>query len=272
MLRTLRHLWLPTRSDGVDGARARTQRRYRWLRKADGRAARPRARRSEERGRSASRTTTSRSSRQNFSATIFSRPKRSSKPCSGKARRRVERRARSHRLYAEMGGQVGDHGLLHVPGHDRTEVGRLAVLDTQKRGNVFIHRAKVTEGRAPEPGEAVRSRLMRPARRDPATSHRHASCCIGRCTKSFRAKRCRRGVTSAPDKLTFDFSSAALTPEQVREVEKLVNERIAENASGFVDGNSLRRSEEAFGYSAILRRQIRRHRPRRADRRHGLTS
>ena len=58
--------------------------------------------------------------------------------------------------YAEMGGQVGDHGLLHVPGHDRTEVGRLTVLDTQKRGNVFIHRAKLTDGRAPEPGEAVR--------------------------------------------------------------------------------------------------------------------
>src|SRR5207237_9579813 len=31
--------------------------------------------------------------------------------------------------YAEMGGQVGDHGLLHVPGHDRTEVGRLRVTD-----------------------------------------------------------------------------------------------------------------------------------------------
>jgi len=40
-----------------------------------------------------------------------------------------------------MGGQAGDRGLLHVPGHDRTEVGQLRVIDTQKRGDVFIHRA-----------------------------------------------------------------------------------------------------------------------------------
>src|SRR5439155_2362232 len=33
-----------------------------------------------------------------------------------------------------------------------------------------------------------------------------------------------------PDKLTFDFSSAPLTPQQVADVEKLVNERILENA------------------------------------------
>src|SRR5207248_295481 len=58
--------------------------------------------------------------------------------------------------YAEMGGQLGDHGLLHVPGHDRTEVGHLRITDTQKRGEVYVHRAELTEGRAPEPGEAVR--------------------------------------------------------------------------------------------------------------------
>src|SRR5215468_4894356 len=39
-------------------------------------------------------------------------------------------------FYAEMGGQVGDRGLLHVPGHDWTEVGQLRVIDTQKRGDV----------------------------------------------------------------------------------------------------------------------------------------
>jgi alanyl-tRNA synthetase len=40
----------------------------------------------------------------------------------------------------------------------------------------------------------------------------------------------QKGSYVGPEKLTFDFSSAALTPQQVRDVEKLVNERIAENA------------------------------------------
>src|SRR5205823_9199390 len=40
----------------------------------------------------------------------------------------------------------------------------------------------------------------------------------------------QKGSYVGPDKLTFDFSSAALSPGQKRDVEKLVNEQIAENA------------------------------------------
>jgi alanyl-tRNA synthetase len=40
----------------------------------------------------------------------------------------------------------------------------------------------------------------------------------------------QKGSYVGPDKLTFDFASAPLTKEQLRAVEKLVNERIAENA------------------------------------------
>ena len=40
----------------------------------------------------------------------------------------------------------------------------------------------------------------------------------------------QKGSYVGPEKLTFDFSSAALTAEQKRGVEKLVNEKIAENA------------------------------------------
>ncbi len=39
----------------------------------------------------------------------------------------------------------------------------------------------------------------------------------------------QKGSYVGPDKLTFDFSSAALTKQQVRDVEKLVNEKIAES-------------------------------------------
>jgi alanyl-tRNA synthetase len=40
----------------------------------------------------------------------------------------------------------------------------------------------------------------------------------------------QKGSYVGPDKLTFDFSSAPLSPEQKRDVEKLVNEKIAQNA------------------------------------------
>jgi alanyl-tRNA synthetase len=40
----------------------------------------------------------------------------------------------------------------------------------------------------------------------------------------------QKGSYVGPDKLTFDFSSAPLTPQQKRDVEKLVNEKIVENA------------------------------------------
>ncbi len=41
----------------------------------------------------------------------------------------------------------------------------------------------------------------------------------------------QKGSLVAPEKLTFDFNSAPLTPEQLSDIEKLVNERILENAA-----------------------------------------
>jgi alanyl-tRNA synthetase len=131
---------------------------------------------------------------------------------------------------AEMGGQVGDHGLLHVPGHDRSEVGRLAVLDTQKRGDVFIHRAKLVDGRAPEAGEAVRI-AVDAARRGAVQGHHTVTHLLHWALHEFVSRdAAQKGSYVGPDKVTFDFSSAALTAEQKREVEKLVNEKIRENA------------------------------------------
>jgi alanyl-tRNA synthetase len=133
--------------------------------------------------------------------------------------------------YAEMGGQVGDHGLLHVPGHDRTEVGWLRVTDTQKRGDVFVHRAALAEGRAPEPGEAVRVSVDADRRRAIQGHHTVTHLLHWALHEAVSRDAVQKGSYVGPDKLTFDFSSAALTSQQKRDVEKLVNDKIAENAT-----------------------------------------
>src|SRR5438270_1972078 len=133
-------------------------------------------------------------------------------------------------LYAEMGGQIGDRGLVHVPGHDRTEVGQLRVIDTQKRGDIFVHRAQLIDGRAPEPGEAVRVSVDA-ERRKLIQGHHTVTHLLHWALHQIVSKDAtQKGSYVGPDKLTFDFSSTALTPQQKRDVEKLVNEKIKENA------------------------------------------
>jgi alanyl-tRNA synthetase len=134
-------------------------------------------------------------------------------------------------FYAEMGGQVGDQGLLHVPGHDWTEVGKLRVIDTQKRGDVFVHRAKLVQGRAPEPGEAVRISVDADRRKLIQGHHTVTHLLHWALHEVVSRDASQKGSYVGPDKLTFDFSSAPLTPKQKRDVEQLVNEKIAENAA-----------------------------------------
>ncbi len=171
------------------------------------------------------------SSRPNFSDTIFSRRNQLSTPVlPGKQPGEVNIVLDRTPFYAEMGGQVGDRGLLHVPGHDWTEVGQLRVTDTQKRGDVFVHRATVVEGRAPEPGEAVRISVDADRRKLIQGHHTVTHLLHWALHQIVSSDAAQKGSYVGPDKLTFDFSSAPLTPQQKRDVEKSVNEKISENA------------------------------------------
>ncbi len=133
-------------------------------------------------------------------------------------------------FYAEMGGQVGDQGLLHVPRHDWTEVGQLRVIDTRKRGDVFVHRAELVKGRAPEPGEAVRISVDADRRKLIQGHHTVTHLLHWALHEVVSRDASQKGSYVGPDKLTFDFSSAPLTSQQKRDVGELVNEKIAENA------------------------------------------
>jgi alanyl-tRNA synthetase len=124
--------------------------------------------------------------------------------------------------YAEMGGQVGDTGEL-VGG------GQLwRIVNTQKTGNTFTH--FLAERDAPVVGAEVRLTVDAPRRNAIQRHHTVTHLLHWALHEVVSKEAAQKGSYVGPDKLTFDFNSAPLTPQQVADVEKLVNERILENA------------------------------------------
>jgi alanyl-tRNA synthetase len=125
-------------------------------------------------------------------------------------------------LYAEMGGQVGDQGEIVGA------TGSWKIADTRKSGNTWIHLIAGQE--TPEIGEHVTVRIDR-TRRSAIERHHTVTHLLHWALHEIVSRDAtQKGSYVGPEKLTFDFSSAALTKPQVREVEKLVNEKIAEQA------------------------------------------
>lgn len=128
--------------------------------------------------------------------------------------------------YAEMGGQLGDSGSLTTGGS------LWRVSDTQKNGPTWLHFIEMTEGEeAPLPGASITLSIEHPRRAAIQRHHTVTHMLHWALRETLGETVSQKGSFVGPDKLTFDFSSGAMTPEQVSSVEKLVNERILENAS-----------------------------------------
>jgi len=124
--------------------------------------------------------------------------------------------------YAEMGGQVGDTGEIT----GRGQFWRIA--NTQKSGNTWLH--FIEGGDLLEVGQRVTIQFEA-ARRQAIQRHHTVTHLLHWALHEVASKEAsQKGSFVGPDKLTFDFNSAPLTPQQVADIEKLVNERILENA------------------------------------------
>jgi alanyl-tRNA synthetase len=130
--------------------------------------------------------------------------------------------------YAEMGGQVGDTGEISGSGH----LWRIA--STQKSGNVWLH--FIEGGDAPVVGSSVNLRVDA-NRRHAIERHHTVTHLLHWALHEVASKEAsQKGSNVTPEKLTFDFNSAPLTPPQIMDIERLVNERILENAQvGWVE-------------------------------------
>jgi alanyl-tRNA synthetase/REP element-mobilizing transposase RayT len=123
--------------------------------------------------------------------------------------------------YAEMGGQVGDMGEI-IHGAD---VWRIA--NTQKAGNTWLH--FIEGGDAPAAGAEV-TVSVDTLRRAAIQRHHTVTHIMHWALHMVVSKEAtQKGSFVGPDKLTFDFNSAALTPKQLADIEKLVNASIIDN-------------------------------------------
>lgn len=126
-------------------------------------------------------------------------------------------------FYAEMGGQLGDTGEI-------TGSGNLwRVTNTQKAGNAFLH--FIDSADAPAVSSQVQLSVDQ-SRRNAIQRHHTVTHLFHWALHEIASKEAlQKGSYVGPEKLTFDFNSAPLTPQQIRDIEKLVNERIVENGS-----------------------------------------
>jgi alanyl-tRNA synthetase len=129
-------------------------------------------------------------------------------------------------FYAESGGQVGDTGKLRF-----VEDGKVVrVVNTLKEAATFYLKLANVEGFDWMPEASLHLSVDAPRRHAIERHHTVTHLLHWALHEIVGRDAAQKGSYVGPDKLTFDFSSAALTPQQKHDVEKLVNEKIVENA------------------------------------------
>ena len=126
-------------------------------------------------------------------------------------------------FYPEMGGQVSDTGTLTIDDHT------WQITDTQKVGNAILHFVK-GDG---TPRQGATARLaVNPAHRYAIQRHHTVTHLFHWALHQVTSPDAsQKGSYVGPEKLTFDFNSQALPPQQLTDIETLVNERILENST-----------------------------------------
>ena len=124
-------------------------------------------------------------------------------------------------FYAEMGGQVGDSGVIESAGE------KIAILNTVKENNLTIHIAE----RLPEDGTQPFTLTVDEERRRRIASNHTATHLMDTALREVLGTHVeQKGSFVGPDYFRFDFSHfSKMTDEETAAVEKRVNQLIRSN-------------------------------------------
>jgi len=127
-------------------------------------------------------------------------------------------------FYAESGGQVGDTGGLFIG--DET---LFKVSDTQKQNDVFLHIGSLSSGEL-STGDQIDARIDADYRRAVMLNHSATHLMHSALRQVLGEHVQQKGSLVDADKLRFDFSHyQPVEPEQIAEIETLVNNQIRGN-------------------------------------------
>ena len=124
-------------------------------------------------------------------------------------------------FYAEMGGQVGDSGVL------LSEKGSIDIIDTKKENNLAVHFAT----QLPEDVTETFTATINTEKRKATECNHTATHLLHEALRSVLGTHVeQKGSFVSPDTLRFDFSHyQKLSKEEIRLVEQIANHKIREN-------------------------------------------
>lgn len=129
-------------------------------------------------------------------------------------------------FYAEMGGQVADHGtvvvgenVFHVTGVQKDKAGK------------FLHHGMMESGEI-KTGDTVTAKIDAERRHAVMRAHSATHLLDAALQKVLGEHVHQAGSLVEPDRLRFDFTHfSAITPKELAEIEKIVNDEILEGLS-----------------------------------------
>jgi alanyl-tRNA synthetase len=128
-------------------------------------------------------------------------------------------------FYAESGGQAGDTGRL------TSSSVNIEITDTIKQGDAFLHRGTVVQGKLCV-GDKLTASVDRKLR-DATRLNHSATHLMHAALRTVLGEHVnQRGSLVNAERLRFDFSHfEPVTPEQLRQIERMVNDQIRRNSA-----------------------------------------
>ncbi len=125
-------------------------------------------------------------------------------------------------FYAEMGGQVADHGNIGTDPH-------FEVTDVQKnKGGKYLHYGKLLDGTI-RVGDTVSASIYTDRRKAIRRAHSATHLLDAALKKVLGDHVHQAGSLVEPDRIRFDFTHfEAITPDQLSEIDRIVNDAILE--------------------------------------------